>query len=97
MYSYIFQLLRGTCFNCHRISVVRHRHLLTIKQFELLEHGLVSEVESLRDIYNGIVAEFGQDAEVEAMVERELNNLIKQTVQGRFGIFLSSLFLPCFS
>ncbi|GBM77438.1 DNA-directed RNA polymerase I subunit RPA1 [Araneus ventricosus] len=49
-FQYLYQLLRGTCFSCHRLSARPVALQLTLLQLQALDYGLVGTVQDLHEI-----------------------------------------------
>ena len=87
MKLYLFQLLKGVCFKCHRLCVDQAAEGLFLAQCKLLDEGLVAEANELQSIF----VETGRAEkipEIKAFTENALNgkNILCFYVSPRFHL-----------
>ncbi|XP_019629041.1 PREDICTED: DNA-directed RNA polymerase I subunit RPA1-like isoform X3 [Branchiostoma belcheri] len=56
----LYQMLRGSCFYCHRLMCPKIQAQLITSQLKVLDHGLVQMVEKLHGVLSGILEEEGE-------------------------------------
>lgn len=83
-FSVLYQLLKGTCFDCHRLAVHSLKSAVLVQKFRLLEHGLISSVADVDEFAIHFTSEYGNDAEekileqLNEIVLSKINNTIKE-------------------
>ncbi|CAL1300337.1 unnamed protein product [Larinioides sclopetarius] len=63
-FQYLYQLLRGTCFSCHRLMAPPVALHLTLLQLQALDYGLVSTVHELQEIASEELSSSSAEAHV---------------------------------
>ena len=79
-----FQLLKGTCFQCHRFNMLPAQGLLLKFQIKCLDLGLLTLVQEMQLRCNAMVAEGGDQSwtTVHEELEPQLEEMFEQAKQG---------------
>eukprot|EP00058_Branchiostoma_floridae_P008853 XP_002594341.1 hypothetical protein BRAFLDRAFT_201044 [Branchiostoma floridae] len=74
----LYQMLRGSCFYCHRLMCPKIQAQLITSQLKALDHGMVQMVEKLHEVLSGILEEEGDadDDYISQQLEEELQKAI---------------------
>lgn len=77
------QLLKGSCFVCHRLRLQPGKAYLFTKQLEALQHGLLSVVEEMQELYNSLLVNNGdkENAIIEVLHE-QLDQSLRNAING---------------
>lgn len=77
-----FQLLRGSCFYCHRLLAPSSRIYLVLYQLKALDHGFVSLVQELAEILTDTSPENISDYNSEIQIK--LRNKLEEAIDGNY-------------
>lgn len=77
-----FQILRGSCLNCHRLLAPESQLYLALYQFQALDHSLVSAVEELAEVVTDSSEEVVKGSDHLATIKRKLGNKFQEAVEG---------------
>ncbi|XP_061175152.1 DNA-directed RNA polymerase I subunit RPA1-like [Saccostrea echinata] len=83
-FNVLYQVLKGTCFECHRLTVHSLKSSVLVQKFRLLEHGLLSEVADVDEYITHLISEYDVSAEekiLELLNEMVLNKINSTTKQ----------------
>ncbi|XP_022315529.2 DNA-directed RNA polymerase I subunit RPA1-like [Crassostrea virginica] len=73
-FSVLYQLLKGTCFECRRLAIHSLKSSVLVQKFRLLEHGLLSSVGDVDEFTTHLISQYGSDAE--ETILKELNEMV---------------------
>lgn len=80
-FKLMIQILRGSCFNCHRLTAKSSRTHLFARQCDLLDRGFLIEASNLLDMYGS----FAVDASGGSASEITLQNTIVEKIDNYFN------------
>ncbi|XP_033736783.1 DNA-directed RNA polymerase I subunit RPA1-like [Pecten maximus] len=76
-FSTLYQILRGSCFSCHRLTVASLSAILFVKKMDLLNHGLLAAAGELEEFVANQAEELGRNAAAEEVINSNIENKMK--------------------
>ncbi|XP_021350780.1 DNA-directed RNA polymerase I subunit RPA1-like [Mizuhopecten yessoensis] len=76
-FSTLYQVLRGSCFNCHRLTVSTLSTILFVKKMDLLNHGLLAAAGDLEDFVANQTEQFGKNAAAEEVINSNIETKVE--------------------
>jgi len=69
-FKLMLQVLRGSCFTCHRLICKISRKNLFIRQCELLDKGLLTEANNLRELFHAFTVQATEESATDMNVQK---------------------------
>ncbi|XP_069127871.1 DNA-directed RNA polymerase I subunit RPA1-like [Argopecten irradians] len=73
-FSTLCQILRGSCFNCHRMAVSSLPSILFVKKMDLINKGLLAAAGELEEFVANQSEELGTNAAAEEVINRNIQD-----------------------
>ena len=80
----ILQILKGSCFMCHRLSIRSVDALVFTKKLELLDQGLFAAISDLNELVCNLTLEIQDDSEREGVITEKVQQFVEQCIKGLY-------------
>ncbi|XP_060077390.1 DNA-directed RNA polymerase I subunit RPA1-like [Ylistrum balloti] len=76
-FSTLYQILRGSCFSCHRLAVSTLSTIAFVKKMDLLNHGLLAAAGELEDFIANQTEEFGKNTAALEVITKNIERKVE--------------------